>query len=186
MEIPVQIRKEGKDLWKKHPDVDLAAIYVKLPEKVIPTLIPMALLLTDQKISEFEISPGAELLCLGYPFGAEANSEGFPILRSGKIASYPLLPTKKTKSFLFDFSVFRGNSGGPVYLYEKAPIYGGSMHAGTIQGIMGVVTSERNVTQQTEQLYERRETVTPLALGEVIHASFIEELIKSLPDHPPD
>ena len=30
---------------------------------------------------------GDELLCLGYPLGAEANDAGFPILRSGKIAS---------------------------------------------------------------------------------------------------
>ena len=86
--------------------------------------------------------------------------------------------TKKTKTFLFDFTVFRGNSGGPVYLYERAPLYSGSMHVGAIQGIVGVVTSERNISQRVEQLYERRETVTPLALAEVIHASFIEELIK--------
>jgi len=52
------------------------------------------------------------------------------------------------------------------------------MHVGAIQGIVGVVTSERNISQRVEQLYERRETVTPLALAEVIHASFIEELIK--------
>jgi hypothetical protein len=43
--------------------------------------------------------------------------------------------------------VFRGNSGGPVYLFKKAPIYGGSMHVGSVQGIMGVVTRERNITE---------------------------------------
>lgn len=182
VEAPVQIRNSGKDLWQKHPDVDLAALHVRLPEKCVRAIIPMAMLLTDAKIREFEISPGTELLCLGYPFNEEANPLGFPILRSGKIASYPLLPTKQIKSFLFDFTVFRGNSGGPVYLYDKAPIYGGSMHAGAIQGLMGVVTAERNITQKVEQLYERRETVTPLALGEVIPASFIEELINSLPE----
>jgi hypothetical protein len=170
--VPVRIRDSSRDLWTKHPDVDLAAMFVQLPDKCIRFIIPDSLLLTDDKIKEFEIGPGTELLCLGYPLGDEANPQGFPILRSGKIASYPLLPTKATKSFLFDFSVFRGNSGGPVYLYEKASLCGG-----LIQGIMGIVTIERNVTQHTEQLYERRETVTPLALGEVIHASFIKELI---------
>lgn len=178
--VPVHIRDSQRELWSKHPDVDLAAMPVRLPDKCIRMLIPDSLLLTDDKIKEFEIGPGSELLCLGYPFGAEANPQGFPILRSGKIASYPLLPTKATKSFLFDFNVFPGNSGGPVYLYERAPLYGGLLHAGSIQGIMGIVTTERNVTQRTEQLYERRETVTPLALGEVIHASFIKELIDGL------
>lgn len=177
---PVQIRTAGKDLWAKHPEVDLAAMIVPLPSDSVRSVIPSSLLLTDEKIREFEIGPGTELLCLGYPFGAEANPQGFPILRSGKVASYPLLPTPTTKSFLFDFTVFRGNSGGPVYLYEKAPMYGGAMHVGTIQGIMGVVTQERNLTQRIEQLYERREIVTPLALGVVIHASFVQQLIRDL------
>lgn len=182
LDLPLQIRQAGKDLWQKHPDVDLAAMHLALPKEAIRTIVPMSLLLTDDKIKEFEISPGANLLCLGYPFSAEANSVGFPILRSGRIASYPLLPTKKTKTFLFDFTVFRGNSGGPVYLYETNPVYGGGTHIGSIQGIMGVVTSERNISQRVEQLYEHRETVTPLALGEVIHASFILELVNSLPE----
>lgn len=182
IEVPVQIRKNGKDLWAKHKDVDLAAICVPLPQDAVRIVVPQSLLLDDEDIKKFEISPGADLLCLGFPFGAESNAEGFPILRNGKIASYPLLPTKKTKTFLFDFTVFRGNSGGPVYLYEKSPIYGGSMHVGAIHGIMGVVTSERNITEQISQLYERRETTTPLALGEVIHASFVRELMDSLPE----
>jgi len=182
IELSLQIRNGGKDLWKKHPDVDLAALFVRLPKHVVRTVIPLSLMLSDKEIAEFEIGPGTELLCLGYPFGAESNPEGFPVLRSGKIASYPLLPTKKTKTFLFDFTVFRGNSGGPVYIYDKAPIYGGAMHVGATAGIMGLVTAERNITQKIEQLYEKRETITPLVLGEVIHASFIVDLVNSLPE----
>ena len=182
IEVPLRIREGGKELWKKHADVDLGAMHVGLPNDAIRVIAPMSLLLDDVKLREFEISPGTELLCLGYPFGAEANPEGFPILRSGRIASYPLLPTKRTKTLLFDFSVFKGNSGGPVYLYERAPVYGGALRVGTIGGIVGVVTAERSITQRIEQLYERRETSTPLALGEVIHASFIQELVNSLPE----
>ena len=137
VEVPLLIREGEKELWQKHADVDLAAIHVALPKDVIRVVVPLSLLVGDERLREWEVSPGAELLCLGYPFGAEANPEGFPILRSGRIASYPLLPTKKTKTFLFDFTVFRGNSGGPVYLYERAPLYGGSIHVGAIQGIVG-------------------------------------------------
>ena len=181
IEVPVEIRKNGTALWSKHPDVDLAAMFVSLPSGAAPTVIPISLLFTDEKIKKFDISPGTELFCLGYPFGAEATPLGFAILRSGKIASYPLLPTTVTKTFLFDFTVFRGNSGGPVYLYEKNPIYGGSTHIGTIQGVMGIITAERNIKQRIEQLYEKRETITPLALGEVIHASFIKDLVSRMP-----
>ena len=181
IEAPVKIRKEGTALWSKHADVDLAVMFVRLPDGAAPTVVPLSFLLTDEKIKEYELCPGTELFCLGYPFGAEATPLGFPILRSGKIASYPLLPTTVTKTFLFDFNVFRGNSGGPVYLYEKNPIFGGGTHFGTIQGIVGIVTAERNVTQKIEQLYEKRETVIPLALGEVIYASFIRDLVSKMP-----
>ena len=181
MEIPIQIRSKNKELWEKHPTMDVAAMFIRLPKDVITTLLTTDLLMDDSKLKEYEIYPGLELLCLGYPFGAEANAQGFPILRSGRIASYPLTPTKDTKTFLFDFTVFRGNSGGPVYFFKQDPTYGRVRHMGTaIYGIMGLVVKERNITQKVEELYERREIVTPLQLGEVIHATFIKELIDSM------
>jgi S1-C subfamily serine protease len=181
VEIPVQIRSGKKELWKKHPRVDVAAMFISLPENVVSTLLTTNDLMDDNKLNEYEIHPGLELLCLGYPFGAEANSKGFPILRSGRIASYPLTPTKEIKTFLFDFTVFPGNSGGPVYFFKQDPAYGGVRRIGSaIYGIMGLVVRERNITQKVEELYEKRETVTPLQLGEVIHATFIKELIASM------
>jgi S1-C subfamily serine protease len=181
IQVPVQIRAKNKPLWKKHPEMDIAAIFVRLPTNVVSNLVTTDLLIDDQKLKEYEIHPGLELLCLGYPFGAEANAQGFPILRSGRIASYPLTPTKKTKTFLFDFTVFRGNSGGPVYFVQHDPTYGGSRRIGlTIYGIIGIIVRERNITEQIQELYEKREKVTPLQLGEVIHASFIKELVDSM------
>jgi S1-C subfamily serine protease len=181
IEIPVQIRNKKKDLWQKHPQADVAAMFVRLPTNVVTTLLTTDLLMDDAKLKEYELHPGLELLCLGYPFGAEANAQGFPILRSGRIASYPLIPTEKTKTFLFDFTVFRGNSGGPVYFFKTDPAYGGTRRIGTaIYGIMGLVVRERSITQQMQALYEKREMVTPLQLGEVIHARFIKELIESM------
>lgn len=180
-EIPVKIRENDKPLWKKHPEVDVAAIFVRLPKNVINQFVSTDLLIDDKKLLEYEISPGAELLCLGYPFGAEANAEGFPILRSGRIASYPITPTKKYKTFLFDFTVFRGNSGGPVYFVLNDPTYGGTRRIGvTIYGILGIVVKEQNITEKIQELYEKKEKVTPLQLGEVIHANFIKELVESM------
>ncbi|HUT61509.1 MAG TPA: serine protease [Phycisphaerae bacterium] len=182
VEVPLRIRDGDRDLWQKHVDVDLAAMHVRLPEGAVPGLLPMEFLVDDEKIRRFEMGPGTELLCLGYPFGVEGTPEGFPILRSGKIASYPLLPTKKRKTFLFDFTVFPGNSGGPVYWHERNPSFGGGTLIGSFQGIMGVVTRQTLFPQSVQLVYERREIRTPLALGEVIHASFIRELVDSLPE----
>jgi hypothetical protein len=180
IELPVRIRNGATPLWKKHPDVDVTAMFIGLPPNVIDKPVSTTLLVDDKVLNECEFHPGMELLCLGYPFGAEANAYGFPILRSGRIASYPLTPTKDTRTFLFDFTVFRGNSGGPVYFVWQNPIYGGKQHMTVMQGIVGIVIQERSITQTTQQLYEKRETTTPLRLGEVVHASFIKELVESM------
>ncbi|MCP4366456.1 MAG: trypsin-like peptidase domain-containing protein [Planctomycetes bacterium] len=114
---PVEIRRNGKPLWTHHQDsnVDVAAMYVQLPKYYgNKSFLPTTLLADDKMFKELAIHPGDEALCLGYPFGAEANEAGFPILRSGKIASYPMTPTKQTKTFLYTCEVFPGNSGGPV------------------------------------------------------------------------
>lgn len=176
-----EIRHEGKPLWTRHPEVDVAVMYVKLPKEIDIALLTTAMLANDETLEKFEIHPGDELRCLGYPFGAESTEAGFPILRSGKIASYPLVPTKKTKTFLYDFRIFRGNSGGPVYFVESGRTYAGAMHVGTIQFIAGLVSKERVITEKIELLYEKREERHPLGLADVVHASFIKETIKMLP-----
>jgi hypothetical protein len=170
-DLRVRIRSGEKILWAKHPRADVAAMYLdELPKAVVHHAISTNLLVTDDALREWEITVGQELLCLGYPLGLEANKQGFPILRSGKISSFPILPTKITESFLFDFAVFGGNSGGPVYLYQHSPVYGGRIHvATTIRGIVGIVTQEGRMKD------------TPLSIGRVIHASFIRELIESMP-----
>ena len=180
---PVMIRSKGKPLWARHTDevVDVAVMYVSLPEEIDLLLLSTTMLADDEVLKKFEIHPGDELMCLGYPFGAEATEAGFPILRSGKIASYPLIPTKQTKTFLYDFRVFRGNSGGPVYFVESGRTYAGGMHIGTIQFIAGLVSKEHIITEKVISLYETREEQHPLSLATVVHTSFIKEAIEMLP-----
>ena len=56
------------------------------------------------------------MMTLGFPRGLAANAAGFPILRAGRVASYPVAPARIFPTFLLDFSVFPGNSGGPVFM----------------------------------------------------------------------
>lgn len=177
----VKIREKGKPLWIKHPEADIAAMYIPLPQEFSITLLPTLFLATDSLITEFAIHPGDELLCLGYPYGAEANETGFPILRSGKIASYPITPTKEIKSFLFDFQVFGGNSGGPVYFIGLNRKYKGSVHIGEVRFIMGLVSEELVVEEQVVSMSEISLKKHPLSLAKVIPAVFIKETIDLLP-----
>lgn len=181
---PLRIRSAELQLWTKHPDADIAVMYIDLPAGLKIPLLPTTLLADDEGISTIEIHPGDELFCLGYPFGAESNPAGFPILRSGKIASYPLLPTRETKMFLLDFPIFRGNSGGPVYFVGGARADSRGLQIGVPQLIMGLVLEEKVLTETIEQLYERRERRYSLGLATIVHASLIREAINLLP--PPD
>jgi hypothetical protein len=120
---------------------------------------------------KLHIHPGNNLTALGYPLGAAANDWGFAILRSGKIASYPLLPLKMVKTFLFDFRVFNGNSGGPVFLEEPRATFAGPHNiplGGTIHFIVGLVT---------QQLYSNAPGNPALDLAVIIPSPFIKETI---------
>lgn len=178
---PVQIRKKGNPLWTRHPDADVAAMRVKLPRGADIPLIATTLLGTDKILEQFQVHPGDQLLVYGFPYGAEANDAGFPILRSGRIASYPLTPIRKTKTFLLDFPVFIGNSGGPVLFYAENRVYGGSTHIGSIQFIIGIVSQEQVFTERVESLAEMVTRKHKLALAVITHAGFVADLIKSLP-----
>jgi hypothetical protein len=181
---PIPIRANGQPLWTKNPDADVAAMYISIPNGVTMTAnIPSTdLLADDAQLSKFEIHPGDELYCLGYPFGTMSNAAGFPILRSGKIASYPLLPTDQTKSFLFDFRVFKGNSGGPVYLAQSDRVYGGAAHLGeSLHFIMGLVSEEATYNEQLVGQYSAELHQFQLGLAVVVHASLIKKTVEMLP-----
>ncbi len=181
----LQVRKGNSQLWKEHPKADVAVMYVALPKEADVPLLPMSLLVSDQELKRLEIHPGDVLSSLGYPFGAEANEAGFPILRSGQIASYPLTPTTEIQTFLFDFRVFGGNSGGPVYFTASNRTYGGSTMLGeTIQFLAGLVSQEQIIEEEIRSFTETRLARHPLSLAVVIHAALIREAIELLPPRP--
>ncbi len=110
-------------------------------------------------------------MALGFPRGLAANQAGFPILRSGHVASFPVAPAKIFPTFLLDFAVFPGNSGGPVFMAQQARRRIGVTDDQPAEFIAGLLT------QQVELNSER------LEIGIVTHAQYIRETI-SLLDNP--
>jgi hypothetical protein len=87
------------------------------------------------------------------------------------------VPSKLHKNLLFDFRVFKGNSGGPVYFVDRNRIYGNSTHLGeTLQMLVGLVTSQASAALVNN---------TDLQLGIVIPAVFIKETLDMLPAKSP-
>ncbi len=180
----IRIRSGTQPLWTTHPAADVAVMYVNLPDNADVSLISTDLLANDDTLRRFELHPGDRLACLGYPLGAESNDLGFPVLRSGYIASYPLVPTATVRTFLFDFNVFEGNSGGPVYFVESNRAYGGSVNIGTVQFLVGIVSEQRLAEEQIKSLNEMRLERHRLGLAVVIHAVLIRQALDLLPPAP--
>lgn len=180
----MKIRSKSKPLWAKHPEVDVAVMYAKLPKEAEVRMLPCDLLATDEILEKNHIHPGDVMSCLGFPFGAEANDEGFPILRSGHIASYPITPTRKLKTFLFGINVFEGNSGGPVYFVQSGRAFGNTIQIGTTQFLAGLVSQQKFVNEEVRSLRETRTERHQLGLAIVIHASLIKETVEMLPPAP--
>ncbi|MGH6986361.1 MAG: trypsin-like serine peptidase [Caulobacteraceae bacterium] len=120
----IAIRQGGRELWTENPDHDVAVIAVKAPSAFARAAIPLTWIADDQDLTARGLEPGEVMMALGYPQGLSSNSAGFPILRSGRIASYPLAPSSEFPTFLLDFRVFPGNSGGPVYAADPDPKLG--------------------------------------------------------------
>jgi len=177
----IGIRDRGKPLWVRHPKVDVAAMRLVLPQEIDIHMITTNLFATDEMLNEFEIHPGDELFVLGYPYNVEANDAGFPILRSGKISSFPLTPTNKTLTLLLDFPIYSGNSGGPVFLYSQNRLYSNSTHIGIVKFVIGVVSQELKVPEQLKTLNELIIREHKMGLAIIVHASFLKDLIEMLP-----
>jgi S1-C subfamily serine protease len=165
---------DGKALYTRHGEADVAAMFVVLPNDLNVTVVPTTMLADDKAIQNLEIHPGDELLCVGFPYGVSVNDAGFPVLRTGVVSSYPLVPAKKVKFIAFDFRVFGGNSGGPVYFRFSNRYYQGSTHLGNItQSIIGLVTEQVSDTA----------TGTPISLARIVPAQFISETINMLGEY---
>lgn len=159
---PIAIRAGGKPLWTRNPTSDVAAIEVTAPPAFARAAIPLAWLADGNVFARASVGPGDEMMVLGYPQGLSANTAGFPILRSGRIAS-PIDAVAVSPTFLLDFRVFPGNSGGPVFMTRAA-----ADGAPADPVIMGMLT------QQVELNNQR------LEIGVVTDAPFIRETLALL------
>lgn len=174
---PLKIRDgEGRELWTHHPGRDVAAISIKAPPEFAKAALPEGYLAADDTFAQYKVGAGDEMMALGFPRGLAANAAGFPILRAGKVASYPISPARIFPTFLLDFAVFPGNSGGPVFMSGPARRASAdpAQSRPDVQFIAGLLT------QQVELNSER------LDIGIVTNAKYIRETLDLIKDpHAP-
>jgi S1-C subfamily serine protease len=172
----LQIRKDGQPAWTQHPKEDVAVIAITPPENVDLPVLSTELLATDETLQRLQVHPGMRLMMLGYPHREESSPAGFPVLRDGAIASYPLLPTEKTRTFTLSANIFEGNSGGPVYLaLPQGPE--GKSEPGTI---LGVVSAQRFLDEEMKMIYGTSKIRHRFGLGIIVHAAFVLETLEKM------
>lgn len=167
----ISIRDSGKPLWIRHPDVDIATLYVELPEGVSVTPFAIDQLAGEDRVNDRTVRVAAETWIPCFPAKLEANEAGWPVLRKGSIASHPLRPVKSTQTMLIDYRAFGGDSGAPVVMIvDSRPL------------VIGVVHGMHRQTDRSTLPFEERTVHTPLGLSIVTQAVYLRETIELM--HP--
>lgn len=112
--------KDGKKFYVRHPLLDIAAFPIDLPPEFkglpgLPSYLDESMLAHAGK----QIRTGVEVAFLGYPAVLPGTDGGFPVLRSGRIASYPVGAAQSHGFFLINSDVCPGDSGAPVFLAAR-------------------------------------------------------------------
>ena len=164
---------QGRPLWVQHPAYDVAVMPVSVPPEVAQAAIPASWFADADTLADQGVQPGDPVEVLGYPAGYAADGRGFPILRVGHLASYPLTPATEA-TFLVDSPVISGNSGGPVFTSRrigKQPPLVGAQGPQPNEFIAGIVAQQIAPGGQS------------IALGLAVHAVYVRETLRLL-DQP--
>jgi Trypsin-like peptidase domain len=152
--------RKGKPFYVRHPQLDIAAFRVRFP-KQLP--VPLLLTLLEEKNLESQHGPraGEEVAFVGFPEGQGTSLGMFPVLRTGKVASFDQ-SLLGLRSFLINGDVYPGDSGAPVFRTSQT---------GT-PSVVGMVV---------ERLGFGRRSPFPLALA--VDAKAIRETLRLLAEH---
>jgi len=166
-DFTIPIRAGEKPLWVRHPQHDVVVLRLAEPLPVPVTALPAAALADEAALKGAGVHLCSQLFVLTFPQRFEANGAGFPVARQGIFASPPLLPVPTHPTYLADFSVFAGDSGGPVF------IAGADGHA----LVVGIVLAQNHYEDHLKSEYEERIIRYPLGLGTILHAQYVRETL---------
>jgi hypothetical protein len=165
-EIETPIRDGDAPRWKRHPELDIAVLPIEPPAGSAVRPLQIEHLADEARVQTREVHVGQDVFVPGFPAQLEANEAGWPVLRKGAIASFPLAPLASAKTILVDAKTFGGDSGAPV-----AAVVGDSPL------VVGLVLGMHRQTDKSVLPFEERTMHTPLGLAIVVQAGFIRETI---------
>ena len=136
-----------------------------------------------------QLSPGEEVLMVGYPVGLWDQANNFPVFRKGIAATHPGYRYNGKDEFLIDAACFPGSSGSPVLIANQGSyatrdgitmgtriMFLGVLYAGPVYTAEGEIKVVTIPTQRTPTAV----TDIPMHLGYVIRAERILDFEKVL------
>jgi hypothetical protein len=115
---PLMMQPEGGKktrFYVRHPKHDIAAFRLDLGP-VAELLSPVSFLNESSFAPRGQkLRAGTDVSFLGFPDVMPGTAGAFPVLRSGKVASYSADASRSEPYFLIDSDVYPGDSGAPVF-----------------------------------------------------------------------
>lgn len=176
-EEPLKIRVEGQPLWTRHPELDVAALKMEIPAGSVMAAFDLDQLADETVVTGGRLQSAADVLVPCYPAQLEGHPAGFPVLRGGAVATFPLAPIEDNQTFLVDYTSFGGDSGAPVVVVareapDRPPVR---------PLIVGLVIGQHLETTTTTSPSGENTVHRPMGLAIVVHADFIRQTIDLLP-----
>lgn len=177
--IAIADGSRGTGACRRDTEADLAVVAIARPHRLAIEPLPIETIATTEALAAVRLHPGRRVFALGYPFAIEGNQAGFPVLRGGHIASFPLQPTGPAPTFLVDMAVSEGMSGAPVYVVVRSP------RSADAKGrarplVIGTIVRQHHQVTRFNGPFERREVLHPLNLAVARSSLAIRRLLDSL------
>ncbi len=164
-EAKARHRDGDKALWVRHPELDAAALRVTVPDGVDLEPFPFDRVADGSWAAGKKVRAGQDVFVPCFPVRLESTPAGWPLVRKGSIATYPLTPAAKT--MLIDYSHFEGDSGAPAVAYpDGKPL------------VVGLVFALVRHTTTTVSPFEERKSHVPLDLAIAVNAPHLRDVIE--------
>ena len=166
-DTPVTIRSGTTPAWVRHPKADVAVLPWTVPAGVDLRPFPLASIAPAADFDSGRVAVGQRVRVACFPAQTEGNPAGWPVLRTGAIATHPLAPAAALERIFVDYAHFAGDSGAAVVTDEGA--------AGPL--VAGVVVAMQRQTDRVTSPFEEKKVHTPLGLAIAVPADRILQTI---------
>jgi len=164
-DLSVRLRSDEAPLWTRHPSSDIAVLPIELPTGTVCTPFALDDVATAEDFDSGRVHLGQQARVACFPAQTESDPVGWPVLRTGHVATPQLSPAADVQQFFVDYAHFAGDSGGAVVVEGPTP------------RVAGVVVGMQRQTDRISSPYEEKTMHTPLGLAIVVPSTRVREVI---------